>query len=499
MSLFTDLEQAALRRPNDPALITLDGSVSFSTVLTLAERISGGLVEAGLRKGDRVAVHFGNRPELASAYYACLRAGAVIVPVSYRLSAGEVEFLLRHSGARFFLGDASVYDSASGVVEDLDALDGAWVLDLSEGTRRVRPLAELLTGDVPAPCEVDPDDFVTFFYTSGTTGMPKAVVCSYRTIEASLDLMDASGCARADATYTMYDLINAWVILQLLTCVRRGRPLALTATFAPDVVLRLMRTYRCGWIGGAPSAFRDLMEAVAASLELVPDLTDTFCVCGGDAVPTELSTTFFKIFGARLQSTYGQTETAGPVTRQPALDSVDVPSIGWPLPGVDVKVDAEPGEAGELLIRTRSRPVGLWNGTTLDPLDPDGWIASGDVVRQREDGCLLFLGRKKDLIKVDCYPVSPLEVEQAIAEHLDVAAAVTFGVPDAATGERLVAIVEPEPGRSVDVAGLLAHLTGRIANYKHPSEFQFVEKLPLLPSGKVGRQRLTAEYLSLRS
>lgn len=499
MSLFTDLEQSARQHPDDPAVITLDGPVSFSTVLTLAEQISAGLVKAGLRKGDRVAVHFGNRPELASAYYACLRAGAVIVPVSYRLSAGEVEFLITHSGARFFLGDADVYDSASTVVESLEALEGTWVLDLAEPTERSRPLTELLTDDTGAPEDVDADDFVTFFYTSGTTGMPKGVVCSYRSMEASLALMIASGCARSDATYTMYDLINAWVMLQLFTCVRQGRPLALTATFTPDVVLSLMRSYRCGWIGGAPSAFRALMEAVTASPGLAPDLTDSYCVSGGDAVPIELSTAFFKTFGTHLQSTYGQTETAGPVTRHPALDTVDMPSIGWPLPGVEVKIDAEPGEVGELLIRTRSRPAGLWNGTGIDPLDPDGWIASGDVVKQREDGCLLFLGRMKDLIKVDCYPVSPLEVEQAIAEHPEVAAAVTFGVPDDAIGERLVAMVELEPGGSVDAAGLLAHLTGRIAGYKHPSEIQFVPKLPLMPSGKVGRTRLTAEYVSSQS
>jgi acyl-coenzyme A synthetase/AMP-(fatty) acid ligase len=204
-------------------------------------------------------------------------------------------------------------------------------------------------------------------------------------------------------------------------------------------------------------------------------------------------------FGSHLQSTYGQTETAGPATRQPALDSVDVPSIGWPLPGVEVKIDAEPGAAGELLMRTRSRPVGSWNGTGVDPLDPEGWIASGDVVKQRPDGCLLFLGRKKDLIKVDCYPVSPLEVEQAIAEHPDVAAAVTFGVPDPAKGERLVAMVEPEPGRRLDAADLLAHLSGRIADWKHPSEIYVVEKLPLLPSGKVGRQQLADEYAASRA
>jgi long-chain acyl-CoA synthetase len=494
MSLFSEFEQVARLQPDAPAVVTLDGPVSYSAVLDLAERIAGGLHRAGLAKGDRVAVHFGNRPELASVYYACARAGAVIVPVTYRMSAGEVRFLVEHSGSRFYLGDVSSFQPCAKVIDGLGGIEQAWVLDLPGSTSRARSWVGLLSDAVPAPCPVGPDDFVVIFYTSGTTGLPKGLVCSQASLAASLELMDACGCGRAGATYTMYDLINAWVILQLFACLRRGRPLALTATFTPQVVLRMMRAYPCGWIGGAPSAFRAMIEAVADCPQLAPDLTDTFCVAGGDAVPVELSHAFLRTFGAHLQSTYGQTETAGPATRQPALDAVDVPSIGWPLPGVDVKIDAEPGEAGELLMRTRSRPVGSWNGAGIDVLDPAGWIASGDVVSQRPDGCLLFLGRKKDLIKVDCYPVSPLEVEQAIAQHPDVAAAVTFGVPDEVTGERLVAIVEPEPGRQLDPAQLLRHLSGRIADWKHPSEIQVVDKLPLLPSGKVGRQQLADRY-----
>jgi acyl-coenzyme A synthetase/AMP-(fatty) acid ligase len=282
----------------------------------------------------------------------------------------------------------------------------------------------------------------------------------------------------------------------MFSCLHRGRPVALTATFTPDVVLRLMRTHPCGWVGGTPSIFGGLVEAVTRSTEPAPDLTDTVCVVGGDTFPTELSRTFFRTFGSHLQSTYGQTEAGGSMTHQPALDSVDEPSIGWPLPGVEIRIDAPPGEAGELFLRPPAKPVGMWNGTGVDRFDQEEWMATGDVVQQCPDGCLLFLGRKHDLIKVDGYRVSPLEVEHEIVEHPDVAAAVVFGVPDAVKGGRVVAMVEPEPGRQVGAEALLKHLSDRLANFKQPSEITFVEKLPLLPSGKLGRQRLAAEYAS---
>ena len=496
MSIFSDFQQVALRQPDEPALVMLDGAVSYSTVLGLADRLAGGLLKAGLRRGDRVAVHLGNRPELVSVYYACLRVGAVFVPMSYKLAGGEVKRLVAHSAARFYLGEAGVHGPCAHVIEQADTVKQAWILDSPGATATTCPWSDLLA-DAPAITdETGPEDLAAIFYTSGTTGQPKSVVLSHATLEAGLDLTTAQGVGRADATYYMIDLTNPWGVLVLLTSLRHGRPLALTATHTPDVILRMLCADRFDWIGGAPSTFRALLAEVGRSASPVPDLKGTSCVAGGDACPTDLSRDFFETFGSHLQGVYGMTETAAPVIHHPRLDSIDEPSIGWPLPGVEIRVDALPGEAGELLLRTPSRPVGTWNGAGVDRFDREQWISSGDIVRQRPDSCLLFVGRQKDLMMVEGYPISPLEIEQALAEHADVASAIVFGVPDDVTGERVVAMVELEPGRQVDARELLMHLSGRIANYKHPSEINIVEKLPILPSGKLGRQRLAADYTS---
>ncbi|WP_035840049.1 class I adenylate-forming enzyme family protein [Kitasatospora azatica] len=498
MSVFSDFQQVALRQPDAPALVTLDGAVSYATVLGLADRIAGGLLSAGVRTGDRAAVHLTNRYELVAVYYACLRVGAVIVPVSHKMSAGEVEQLITDSAPRFYFGEAAVHGPCSDVTEKTAAVERAWILDASATTATTRPWNDVLA-DAPADTdEVDADDLAAIFYTSGTTGRPKSLVLSHTTLDAGLGLTQAQGVGRADATYYMINLVNPWGVLVLLTSLRRGSPLALAATNEPDVVLRMLRAHRFGWIGGAPTTYRALLAEARAAAEPAPDLTDTRCVTGGDACPIELSREFAETFKSSLTGVYGMTETAAPVIEQPRIDAVDEPSIGWPLPGVEIRVDAEPGEAGELLIRTPSRPVGSWNGTGVDPFDREQWLASGDLVRQRPDGCLLFIGRKKDLIMVEGYPIAPLEVERELSGHPDVAAAIVFGVPDATTGERVVALIEPEPGREVYLPELLKHLSGRIGAYKHPSEIIPVDRLPVLPTGKLGRQRLTADYLAAR-
>ncbi|MDV9168534.1 class I adenylate-forming enzyme family protein [Streptomyces sp. W16] len=496
MSIFDDFRQVALRRPNAPALVTLDGEVSYANVLDLADLIAGGLLTAGLRTGDRVAVHLGNRPELVSVYYACLRVGAVIVPVSYKLSGSEVGHLLAHSGARFYLGESRVYEAWADVVGQSPALEQAWVLDSPDATATTRPWSDLLVNGAAVIDDIGPDEPAAIFYTSGTTGRPKSFVLSQATLGAGLVLMAATGAGHADATYCMVDLINPLGIVVLLTSLRRGRPLALTSTHTADVILRMLRTHRCGWICGAPSTFRGLLNEADRSTGPALDLRLTSCVAGGDACPPDLGRDFVKTFGTHLRGFYGLTETAAPVIQQPRIDAVDEPSIGWPLDGVEIRVEAEPGEVGELLLRSPSRPVGTWNGTELDRFDREQWISTGDMVRQQPDGCLLFVARQNDLIMVEGYPVSPLQIEQELAAHPDVAAAIVFGVPDAGTGERVIALVEPEPGRHVEVGELRRHLSGRVAKYKYPSEISLVEKLPVLSSGKLGRQRLAADYPS---
>lgn len=501
MTIFSDFKRVALQQPDSPAVIMQDSQVSYSAVLKLSEQIAGGLLKVGFHKGDRVAIHIGNRPELISVYYACLQIGAVILPISLRLSGGEIKYLLSHGAARFYLGDAELYERWTDAVNQNNTIEYAWVLDLSISNGRAKPWKELLSDTGFAPVEVRPDDISSIFYTSGTTGLPKAIAYSHATLSNALDLMDHTldstkdpRSARGDAVHSMVDVISPWTILALLTGLRRGRPAAITPTHNGDVVLALLNKHQIGWLGGAPSNFAALVSEIRRVGANAPDLSETNCVSGGDSCPVDLAKAFFDIFKANLQSSYGLTETCGPVTFQPNLNAVDAPSIGWPLPGVEIKIDAPTGEAGELFLRSPARPIGFWNGSSVDACDTERWLPSGDYVQQRSDGCLIFLGRKKDDFMVEGYPVSPLDVEKKLVENADIAAAIVFGVPDEIKGERGIAIVEAIPGRQLSAQDIMAHLSGRMANYKLPREIYIMEKLPFGANGKRSRKQLTADY-----
>ena len=170
----SDFQQVAQRQPDAPALVTLDGAVVHATVLGLADRMAGGLLAAKVRTGDRAAVHLTNRYELVAVYYACLRVGAVIVPVSHKMSAGKVEQLITDSAPRFYFGEAAVHGPCSDVTEKSAAVERAWILDASATTATTRPWNDVLADAPAATDEVDADDLAAIFYTSGTTGRPRA-------------------------------------------------------------------------------------------------------------------------------------------------------------------------------------------------------------------------------------------------------------------------------------------------------------------------------------
>lgn len=505
-SLYEELKRAAVEMPDQPAAISLDADISYETVFNLSEKIALGLRNAGVKAGDRVAAHIGNRYELISVYYALLGLGAVIVPVALRLSAGEITYLLNHGKVRYYLGDAAFYEVYSEVVEGCGGLETAWVLDAQAPKGKARAFSELMTGhDGAALLEpVAPDSMAAILYSSGTTGHPKGVAYSHATLHESIALLGstldraaAQGSERAVGICSVVDLVSAWSLLMTLTSTRRRQPLAISTVHKPDLLLKLLRTGRVGWIGGAPSNFRSLLEAVQGGEQPV-DLSQTNCVAGGDACPPELSVAFRQTFGTPLQGSYGQTETGGPVIYHPNLSDEQEPAIGWALDGVEIKIDAEPGEPGEMWIKSPAKPLGIWNGNSVDPFE-DNWLYTGDLVIQRQsDDCIMFVSRLKDVMKVGGYALVPLELEQAIAQHPKVVAAAVFSIPDPELGERPIAMIQPQAEQALNEAEILKYLKGRIADYKHPRDVVFIEQLPFAPNGKLSRKKLADHYLATR-
>ncbi|MFD1745547.1 AMP-binding protein [Rhizobium helianthi] len=502
-SFYDELKNRASATPELPAAFTVDQEFSYETLFALSRSTAAGLNASGIKAGDRVAVHLGNRYELISVYFALLGLGAVIVPIALRVSAGEISYMLQHGGVRYYIGDAAYYDACRNSIESTATIERAWVLDLTATVGKVSPFSDLLVESEVQLEPVPPESMAAILYSSGTTGLPKGVVYSHATLHKSVELLGATldkaaaqGSERAVGICSVVDLVSAWSLLMNLTAMRRGRPLAISTIHTPDLLLNLLRTGRVGWIGGAPSNFRALLDAVREGKETAVDLSQTNCIAGGDACPSDLSLGFRETFATPLQSSYGQTETGGPVIYHHNLSGEREPALGWKLDQIEIRIDAQPGEAGELWIKSPAKPLGTWNGKSIDPFEDD-WLYTGDLVKMRkDDSCIMFLSRIKDVMKIGGFALAPFELEQALEEHPDIAAAAVFSIPDHALGERAIAMIQVQTGAHVSKGDITRHLTGRIANYKHPGDIVFVDKIPFAPSGKLARKKLSDEYLA---
>ncbi|AVS60482.1 long-chain fatty acid--CoA ligase [Paracidovorax avenae] len=500
MSLSTELFAVATQHPDATAVVEDDRCVSYGQLAQQVERVAAGLRQSGVQPGDRIAIHLGNRIELVALYYACLGIGAVIVPLHQRLVAGEIRHLLAHSGARCYVGSRENHARYGPMIEGYATIEHAWIVDGEALAGKFLPWSALLsaTGEAAA-AGVHADAIAAIFYTSGTTGTPKGVVNSQSTLAAAVDLMQATmpprgahGAAGTGAVHSMLDAIVPWSILMILAAHRLGRAVALLPTLSADTTFALLQRQPLSFLKGTPSHFKNLLACARQAGG--PDhaaLVDTFCVAGGDLCPPELGQAWRTHWGCALRTTYGMTESGGPIFCQPDVGATAQPSIGWPLPGVDVQQTG----TGELLARSPANTLGLWNGQAPDRLPADRWLGTGDLVRRQEGGCYLIDGREKDQLKSDGYPISPLEVEQALLKLPAVAEAVVFGIPDPVTGERAVAMLRTATGGAISEQALKDHLTDLIAEYKHPRQYLFVDRIPMSSAGKLSRKQLAGDYL----
>lgn len=499
MSLLTEFFNLAKRHPDTPAVLVEGRTTSYGELARLTDQLAAGLQRSGVGQGERIALHLGNRLELVALYYACLRVGAVIVPLHRRLVAGEIAHLLSHSAARYYVGDRESHARAASVIEASAMLEQAWIVDSDERSGKCLPWSTLLAapGEAEAPSG-HPDWLAAIFYTSGTTGTPKGIVHSQASLERAVGLMEATmpprtapGTQATGAVHSMLDAIVPWSILMILAAHRLGRPVALLPRLSADTTLALLQRQPLSFLKGTPSHFKDLLAtARQAGAEHQSALAESYCVTGGDLCPAELGVAWRAHWDCALRSSYGMTESGGPIFYQPATDATAQPSIGWPLPGVMV----QQASTGELQVRSPANILGWWNGQSTDRLPTERWLSTGDLVQRQEDGCYLILGREKDVLKSDGYPISPQEVEQALLKLPAIAEAVVFGIPDPTKGERPVAMLRTSNGQALCEQALKDHLSELIAEYKHPHQYLFVERIPVSSAGKLSRKQLANDY-----
>ena len=448
----------------------------------------------GLAPGDRVAILAHNRVEYVEAFFAAPKSGHVLVPLGTRLTAHELAPVLRDSGAAAVLYDGALAPTATALRELVEvphwiALDQP--LDAADPEyRRLRAAADP-TGFTRTPC--DPEDLHCLLYTSGTTGRPKGVMVPHRMVAWNGYNTVASWQLREDDVSPVFTpLYHAGGLMAFLVPLFViGGTVVLHRGFDPGEIWRTIEEEGCTVVLGVPTIWKLLAEApefATADLSRV-----RWFISGGAPLPRYL-VELYQARGVTFKQGFGMTEVGVNCFAMGTEDSRrKVGSIGRPMMFTEVRVadaagdEVVTGEVGEMLFRGPHVCRGYWNdpGATAAALDAAGWFHSGDLARRDEDGFLWVAGREKDLIISGGVNVHPAEVEAELLRHPGVEDAAVVGVPDETWGEVGVAFVVTRPGVELTPDALGDHLGRRLARFKVPRRFRFVDALPRTAYGKV--------------
>jgi fatty-acyl-CoA synthase len=456
----------------------------------------------GLAKGDRVGILAHNRVEFLDNFFAAGKSGVVLVPLGTRLTAHELAFMVRDSGMR-----ALVYDGAlAPVVRELKGMVELehWVaLDDPVDPADLRYSDLLSRAPSPEPrTPVSPEDTYCLLYTSGTTGKPKGVMLPHRMIAWNAYNTAISWQLRdTDVAPIFTPLYHAGgVSVFLLPLFAAGGTIVLHAGFDPGEIWSTLERERCTIAMAVPTIFKLLMEDPAFA---AADLSSVrWLISGGAPLPLYIIEAY-QSRGIVFKQGYGLTEVGVNCFAMTVDQSVAKKgSIGTPMMFTEARlVDAEgrevpPGEVGELLLKGPHVCSGYWNNpeATAAAFDADGFFHTGDLARRDEDNFFTIAGRRKDMFISGGVNVYPAEIEGELLLHPGVKDAAVIGVPHPTWGEIGVAFVVPrgEPAAAADE--LAEFLAGRIAKFKIPKEFVFVDSLPRTAYGKVVKGELQARF-----
>ncbi|MFQ5939625.1 MAG: class I adenylate-forming enzyme family protein [Alphaproteobacteria bacterium] len=499
--------------PEREALVLGDWRLSYRAFADAVDRCAKALLASGVGKGDRVAMLSTPRPEYFIVFLATARIGGIWLGLNPRYRLDEYRYVVGDAKPKLLFAitafeDRDYLPDLGALMDEYDHLErvvtlGHSVEGLSVGCDEFLAAADQIPEDTFAAVRdaVSAKDPALIVYTSGTTGKPKGAMLPHRGLVH---------CSRIQCEHWRTEPMRILNNLPInhIACVGdissyslvAGGTIVFMERFDPEGILALIARERLTAWGQVPTMFQltvalpNFDDYDLSSLRAV--------VWGGAAAPRALILKLKKL-GVGLYSSYGLTESVGSVTYTDEDASIDVlaDTVGRPDPRYEVRIagpDGKPvarGEPGEIQVRGDFITLGYVNRpeATAEAIDADGWLHTGDVAVEREDGNYKLAGRLKEVYKSGGYNVYPREIETIIESHPAVAMAAVIGVPDPIYGEVGHAFILNEPGAALSEPEIAAYCGERLANYKVPKEFVVRTELPMLTTGKIDKTALKAE------
>ncbi len=501
LSLAGILAEASIRYPDRDAVVLGTERITYAQLWEQARRYASVLRSAGVGPGDKVAMLVPNVPDFPRVYYAALTLGAVVVPVHALLVAREIGHVLRDSEAKVLVAAApllagGVPAAAAAGVPLLAVLGG-------EGVDRL----DLLAADAPpvvSYVERDPQDDAVILYTSGTTGSPKGARLTQLNMTMNAIVSAASvmfltpednllGCLPLFHSFGQTCTMNAGFFA--------GATVVMLPRFDGAAAIEKIVTEKVNVFMGVPTMYIALLAAARNDARR-PQLR--MAVSGGSSLPVAVIDKFAEVFDAQIYEGYGLSETSPVATFNQPVFGRKPGTVGRAIWGVQAEIAAAEVEGriellpvdtlGEVVIRGHNVFAGyLNNPEATAAVMVDGWFRTGDLGVTDADGFLSIVDRKKDLILRGGYNVYPREVEEVLAGHPGVAQVAVVGFPNEVHGEEICAVVVRSPeGLDLDAPTLIQWSRQLLGRYKYPRRVEFVDSLPMGPSGKILKREIIA-------
>ena len=512
LNLAVLLDDSAREVPERTAIVYEGTRLSYAALQSASNQVANGLIQAGIRQGDIVALSCQNLPFFIIAYYGILKAGAVVLPLNVLLKPREIAYHLTDGEAKAYLcqeGGPDLPIGQMGFRAFQEVEHCAHFFLMTNDPSAPSPIAGAATlgelmQDQPTTFETvatKPDDTAVILYTSGTTGTPKGAELSHMNMLLNARLADTMyPRADHDVHLVALPLFHSFgQSVQLNAGIYNRATLVLLPRFSPEGALRLMEEEHITFFAGVPTMYWAMLNYPGADSYDLQKIARNLrlAISGGAAMPVEVMRAFNEKFQVSILEGYGLSETS-PVAVFHRLDRGIKPgSIGLPVWGVDVRVidrdDREVGvnEMGEIVIRGHNIMKGYYKRpeATADAMR-NGWFHTGDIGRCDEEGYFYIADRLKDMIIRGGFNVYPREIEEVLMIHPAVSIAVVIGVPHERHGEEVKALVILKQGAALSEAELIAWSKQNMADYKYPRIIEFRTTLPMTATGKILKSEL---------
>jgi long-chain acyl-CoA synthetase len=493
------LDRHAKERPEQIAYWDSSRAIDYAQLASNTAAIAANLAKAGIGEGARIAIYLPNGVDWIEACLAGLRAGAVIVPISFEAVEGEISYRLTDADCAAVVTTPGRKDLVAKISREA-GISPEMIFAGTDARQTGLAIADLATGASAAPLDPDDIDRSSFIiYTSGTTGRAKGVLLSLRGM-----LWIAAACwspicelSAKDVVLSPLPLFHSYGLnLSVLSVLAVGGSEHIMEKFSPQQVLELLQSGKYTVFPGVPTMFHYLLhKAQESGIERLGNLR--LCISAGAIMPATLNRAFEERFKTPLLDGYGITETSTMVTMNWLRGERPIGSCGLPVPGLAVRIvdpssreDVAFGDEGELIVRGPNLMQGYHNkpAETAAALRK-GWYHTGDLARSDPSGYLTITGRIKELIIRGGQNIAPAEIEEVVIRHPHVSDCAVVGIRHATLGEVPCLFVVAKRDE-LDLDSLLDHCRAHLSSYKIPEATHFVPEIPRTGSGKIMRFKL---------